>query len=57
MMGKDAEPKILGEAKNEIDRQYLDSKKAKKVLNWTPEYGLDEGIKETIEWYEEYFSK
>jgi len=57
MMGKDVDPKILGEAKNEIDRQYLDSEKAKKVLNWAPEYGLDEGIKETIEWYEEYLSK
>ena len=31
-MGKDAKPKILGEAKNEIDRQYLYSSKAKKNL-------------------------
>src|SRR3989344_376965 len=31
LMGKNIKPKILGEAKNEIDRQYLDSTKAKKV--------------------------
>ena len=57
MMGKNVEPKILGEAKNEIDRQYLDSGKAKKILNWEARYDIDSGLKETIEWYKEYFSK
>jgi len=57
LMGKNIKPKILGEAKNEIDRQYLDSTKAKKVLDWKAEYGLDSGLKETIEWYRSYFSK
>ena len=56
-MGKSIEPKILGEAKNEIDRQYLDSAKAKKVLNWEAKYDIDAGLKETIEWYKDYFSK
>ena len=50
-MGKDAKPKILGEAKNEIDRQYLDSSKAKRVLGWESAYSLEQGLKETIEWY------
>lgn len=57
LMGKDVKPKILGEAKNEIDRQYLDSQKAKKILNWEAKYGIDSGLKETIEWYKAYFSK
>ncbi|MBW2976259.1 GDP-mannose 4,6-dehydratase [Candidatus Woesearchaeota archaeon] len=57
LMGKNVEPKILGEAKNEIDRQYLDSGKAKKILNWEPKYSLDQGLKETIAWYKGYFSK
>jgi len=57
LMGKKVEPKILGEAKNEIDRQYLDSQKAKKILNWAPKYNLDQGLKETIAWYKAYFSK
>ena len=57
LMGKDVEPKILGEAKNEIDRQYLDSTKAKKILNWKAKYSLDEGLKETIAWHKDYFKK
>jgi len=57
LMGKSMEPKILGEAKNEIDRQYLDSAKAKKVLNWEAKYDIEVGLKETIDWYKGYFSK
>ncbi len=57
LMGKNVEPKILGEAKNEIDRQYLDSQKAKKILNWEAKYDIEFGLKETINWYKDYFSK
>lgn len=57
LMGKKVKPKILGEAKNEIDRQYLSIEKAKKLLKWQPKYGLDKGLKETIEWYKNYFGK
>ena len=49
--GKEVEPKILGEAKNEIDRQYLCVDKVKKLLDWKPKYSLEEGLKETIGWY------
>ncbi len=48
---KDAKMKVLGEAKYEIKRQYLDSTKAKRILGWQPKYGLAEGLKETYEWY------
>ncbi len=58
IMGKSSiKPKILSKAQNEIDRQYLDSTKAKKILGWEARYGLDSGIRETIEWYKGYFSK
>ena len=57
LMGNDIKPKILGEAKNEIDRQYLSIKKAKEILNWQPKYSIDIGLKETIEWYLNYFKK
>ena len=57
IMGKNIEPKILAEAKNEIDCQYLDSSKAKKILGWEPEHNLDSGLRETIKWYAEHFSK
>ena len=57
LMGRSVKPKILGEARNEIDRQYLNSSKAKKVLGWEAKYDLDSGLKETIKWYTDFFSK
>lgn len=58
LMGrKDLRPRILNEAKNEIKHQYLSAEKARKVLGWKPKYTLEQGLKETIEWYREYFSK
>ena len=50
-MEKNTKPKILGEAKNEIDRQYLAIDKVKKILKWQPKYTIDRGLKETIDWY------
>ena len=51
LMGKNVKPKILGEAKNEIDAQYLSIEKAKRILKWKPMYSIGQGLKETIEWY------
>ncbi|MGB5967771.1 MAG: GDP-mannose 4,6-dehydratase [Spirulinaceae cyanobacterium] len=45
------EPVILNQVKNEIKHQYLSAKKARELLNWHPKYSLDEGLKETIDWY------
>ena len=45
----------LNEAKNEIQIQTLDSSKAIRLLDWTPDYGLAEGVEETIAWYRENF--
>lgn len=49
-----ARMKILGVAKNEIDRQCLSSDKAAKVLKWKPKSDLESGLKLTIQWYKEY---
>lgn len=58
IMGKDGiKPKVLGKAQNEIHNQYLSAKKAREVLNWKPQYTLDEGLRETVEWYERFFSE
>lgn len=55
LCGKEkAEPKILGEAKNEIDRQYLGIGKAKEILGWSPKFSLEQGLTESIEWYKIY---
>ena len=46
-------PKILskGKIKGEIDKQYLSSAKAKKLLGWSTKYTLEQGLKETYKWY------
>ena len=54
-MGKRARPVILDESRHEIPRQYLDIRKAGRVLGWRPAYSLDEGLDLTIPWYREVF--
>ena len=55
--GKQSEPRILNEVKNEILKQYLSSEKANRVLGWKAEVSLKEGLKEAYQWYEDYFKK
>jgi len=55
LMGKKPAYKVLGVEKYEIRHQYLTSSKAKRILDWKPRYSLKQGLKETIEWYKEYF--
>lgn len=55
LCGKNLEPKILGEAKNEIDQQYLSAERAKRLLGWEPRFSLEEGLKKTISWYKNYW--
>jgi CDP-glucose 4,6-dehydratase len=50
-------PKILNIAKGEIKDQYLNSKKAKRLLKWEPRFTLEKGMKETIDWYSDFFKK
>jgi CDP-glucose 4,6-dehydratase len=57
--GKNLKPLIKGKGKikGEISEQYLSSKKAKEILNWKPEVPLEDGLKKTIKWYEDFFTK
>ncbi len=58
LMGKEKlKPQILNIAKGEIKEQYLNSKKARTILKWKPEYTFKEGLTETIEWYRNFFKK
>lgn len=41
----------------EIDEQYVSTDKAKSLLGWTPQFSLEEGLKKTFAWYQEYFEK
>lgn len=46
---------ILSTAKAEIPKQYLSSEKAKKDLGWVPIADMDKALKETVEWYRDWF--
>ena len=50
----DLPPTILGEARHEIPHQYLNAEKARRLLDWKPNYTLDEGLRKTIEWYRNF---
>jgi len=55
LMGKShLEPVVLNRANNEIKHQYLSADKARKMLGWESKYPLEEGLKETIEWYKNF---
>ena len=54
VMGSTLRPDVRNEASNEIRHQYLDSSKARTMLNWTPAYDFDASLRETVAWYERY---
>lgn len=37
--------------KSEVERLWADNTKAKRLLEWSPKYTLEEGLKETINWF------
>lgn len=37
--------------KSEVERLWADNKKARELLGWSPKFTLEEGLKETIEWF------
>lgn len=50
-------PHVQNTAKAEILEQYLSSHKAFNILGWKATYGIEEGLKETIVWYESFVKK
>ncbi len=53
----DLEPVVMDDAPHEIQAQYLDSSKARRMLGWSPRYSLEEGLRETVEWYREFLDR
>jgi CDP-glucose 4,6-dehydratase len=45
---------ILNQASNEIQHQYLDANRARRMLNWSPLFTLEEGLQLTVDWYREF---
>jgi CDP-glucose 4,6-dehydratase len=56
LMRSTLKPVILNTATNEIKDQYLSSEKARDLLKWSPGYSFDDGMKETITWYNKFLS-
>lgn len=55
--GSKLKPRILNEARNEIKEQYLDCKKAEKLLGWKAKTNIDDGLNKTLQWYRAFFEK
>ena len=49
------QPTVMNAANGEIRNQYLSSAKAQRVLGWKPAYSLEEGLEETVAWYQDFF--
>lgn len=57
MKRTDLKPVIQNNAKAEIKDQYLDSSKAARDLDLRPSISLEDGLLETIGWYENYLGR
>ena len=56
IMESELKPTILYQGMHEIKHQYLSAEKARRILHWSPQYDIDEGLIKTIQWYQQYFS-
>jgi CDP-glucose 4,6-dehydratase len=55
MRGEHLQPIVQNIASAEIREQYLSAEKARRMLDWNPDYTLVDGLRETIDWYREFF--
>ncbi len=53
VFGRDWKAVYGKERPGDIHTSILDNSKAKKVLKWTPEYSLEDGLRETVKFFEE----
>lgn len=49
-------PDVRNEARGEIHSQYLCADKAHIILNWQPQYMLEHGLVEAVEWYSRFLT-
>lgn len=56
LAGTGVEPEIRGEGNpaGEIDRQWVDPSKLRERCGWEPSVDLEQGLRQTIEWYREH---
>jgi CDP-glucose 4,6-dehydratase len=57
LMGRpDLRPIVENKVTLEIREQYLDAAKAGGRLGWSPHFGMEEGLRRTVEWYRKFFA-
>lgn len=56
LIGNNLKPKYGQAREGDILHSYFDNSKAKSMLNWEPKFTLEEGLRETIEYYKERYS-
>ena len=56
LMNSPLRPHVLGEARHEIKHQYLSAARARQMLDWSPHYALDDALRKTIAWYEDFLA-
>lgn len=56
MFGTDLKPEIVRREAvfKEIQKQYIDSSFLQGITDWKPKFSLQQGLKETIQWYKGY---
>ena len=55
--GKEREPVFHGTKKTTPVYKCLDTSKARTVLGWQPSIALEDGLRETIDWYKKFWGK
>lgn len=54
LMGTNLAPDVTNTARGEIREQWLSFERASTDLGWVPGYSLEEGLRETIDWYRDW---
>lgn len=54
LMNSDLQPRLLNHASHEIRHQYLSAEKARRMLDWKPQFTLQQGLARTIDWYQQF---
>jgi CDP-glucose 4,6-dehydratase len=56
-MGAKLVPEVQNQPLQEIRHQYLSAERARRILHWSPEFSLEEGLARTIAWYREFLGE
>ena len=57
LAGSQVDPIINDKVQVEIPHMRLSCEKATQLLGWKPLFTFDEGLRETVDWYQNYFTK